>query len=610
MTISRMWIGRAGVGAALAMSSLTNACGSGDEPALEVGEAREPLAAIPGSVLWPNGIVPICWDVSMVTHPQYTKMTNRIMEVVNDHLPRAANLQFEDAGPCAPDTSNARGALHVYEMCPTGTCPFPNSASWGYNTLTDPNQQPYVSFNGPEFNGSPREQAVILHEFTHAIGFQHEHQRTDFVPTCGSFQENIAGMTTYTAPDFDSIMNSTYCHSRTILSAADKTALARTDLYGAPGTQRLITFARDSGADLQANWWTGSTWAWTELTTNNSIDRISAVATRFTASHQLHVFSMTSASNLMVSWFGGAFWDTSTVTDKTLGSPPSAISYRDYGKGPNGSYAESPMKIHAFVVDTAGTLFARSWNGSWSWVNHGKPAGTNLIDVSAISFRDWNVADEAIYAFVRRGDNQLQLRWGFGSPNTWTENLSGPNGGTIGQHTAISYRDFNQRLIFLWTTSAGNLWTYHWNGGAWSWNDLGNPGGGVTVSGKVSASSWTVNGVRWHSVYVVGSNGRLYEREWNGASWRWVSHGKPAAASSVSGPSSLVYREPGTQTDPEALTPINIFRHINVRGSDEKLYVRWTSNNGATWSWSDQTTPFGGPNLPGANLASLAYYSR
>ena len=128
--------------------------------------------------------------------------------------------------------------------------------------------------------------------------------------------------------------------------------------------------------------------------------------------------------------------------------------------------------------------------------------------------------------------------------------------------------------------------------------------------GEISAKTWTVNGVRWQSIYVIRNDGKLYEHEWNGFGWRWVAHGKPSAVTTVQGVSSTVYRSPGTPPSPNAVTPVAIARHVFVRGSDQKLYVRYTGDNGANWAWADQTTPYGGPNIVGSTLASLAYYSR
>jgi hypothetical protein len=109
----------------------------------------------------------------------------------------------------------------------------------------------------------------------------------------------------------------------------------------------------------------------------------------------------------------------------------------------------------------------------------------------------------------------------------------------------------------------GNLYARYWDGNAWQWSYQGNPG--VTLSGNLSAvgdtSDWAVFAVgdndrlyvdqngQWvdldgqqlthyvsaglsnedwqASAFIVGGDGNLYGKHWNGSAWHWFFAGNP-----------------------------------------------------------------------------------
>jgi len=84
--------------------------------------------------------------------------------------------------------------------------------------------------------------------------------------------------------------------------------------------------------------------------------------------------------------------------------------------------------------------------------------------------------------------------------------------------------------------------------------------------------------------FIVGNNGQLYTRYWNGSAWSWVSLGSPPSGTVLEGSTAVAARE-------------NTM-HVFVRGADDHVYIRYW--NGASWQWSDQGAAPNGIGAPDA----------
>lgn len=112
----------------------------------------------------------------------------------------------------------------------------------------------------------------------------------------------------------------------------------------------------------------------------------------------------------------------------------------------------------------------------------------------------------------------------------------------------------------------GNLYAKYWDGNAWQWSYHGNPG--VTLSGNLSVVSYVNNGTTNDAVFVVGDDNSLYVNWRSGGQWQWSALGGTALTHYVS---AVTY-------DNGSLTV-----KVYVVGSDGNLYVKFWDGN--AWQW-------------------------
>src|SRR6266542_2005365 len=209
-------------------------------------------------------------------------------------------------------------------------------------------------------------------------------------------------------------------------------------------------------------------------------------------------------------------------------------------RGNTGSPDAANVRINLFVRGTDGNLWERYWDGAaWTWVDTGKAVSHDPV------------------ALIR---------------------------GSSGSPDAVGVR-IN---LFVRGTD-GHLWERYWDGAAWTWVDTGKG-----IRGRVTAilrgNRWSADGgdVRIN-LFAEGTDGQLWERYWDGATWTWVDTGKPA----VGEPLAIVRGNTGT-VDPAAVR-INLFvpvLHTTASGGptphrhfDIHLWERYW--NGAAWAWVD-----------------------
>jgi hypothetical protein len=128
-----------------------------------------------------------------------------------------------------------------------------------------------------------------------------------------------------------------------------------------------------------------------------------------------------------------------------------------------------------------------------------------------------------------------------------------------------------------------------WNGARWKWQSLGSPGGAPIRTAPCVVGWNDGTGLRFNE-FALRADGSLVERWYFWSRWQdWVLHGRPPAAAVgtvLESPPALVQ-----WLSAEGAPRLNLF----VVGSDQQLYERWYYG---PWSWAYHGRP------PGAGLVS------
>lgn len=209
--------------------------GSSDERTA-VGVA--PLwSEFPGRI-WDTNTISLCFqpfDQNSIQDPAWSAFTSHIRTVIEDayEQPAKIGLQLEGWGLC-PDWdeyevgNQPTSTLEILvwmdggnDYAATRYCDADHPIAFPLNCSgTGPHVVMAISFNYWALDTG------ILHEFAHALGFQHEYQRDDWDGVCQKSDSGTkANGVKITAYDKQSILSGTYCHTATVLSELDELGL-------------------------------------------------------------------------------------------------------------------------------------------------------------------------------------------------------------------------------------------------------------------------------------------------------------------------------------------------------------------------------------------------
>lgn len=230
-------------------------------------------------------------------------------------------------------------------------------------------------------------------------------------------------------------------------------------------------------------------------------------------------------------------------------------------------------RLDVFVVGTDGALYHKAWDGS-QWLPSVTGYDSLGIPKAGVTVRgnprvvSWD--HDRLDIFVVGSDGALYHKWWDG--NQWGPSVSGfefMDGGIVGDPAVASW-DHDRLDVFVVGTD-GQLYHKAWDGFQWlpsltGYDPLGFPAAGITIRSSPTVSSWQHDRL---DVFVVGIDGALYHKWWNGFAW----------GPSLGGP--FEYMGGFIIADPAVVSWDHDRLDVFVVGADRALYHKaW---NGSEW---------------------------
>jgi hypothetical protein len=203
----------------LLLLTFTFAC-IGEAPSeLDSPEVAEtPSELLKGNTLWTMRDIHVCFHSETVALSDYAQFSQDARTWIEETYGRILNLRFVGWDAC-PSTLTNSISIRIYTPA-AGHAP-------GATTVTEAggaNANRRISIgNGIGWG----RKTTLIHEFAHALGYQHEWDRIDSDGVCEPGGSDSTAETYGTPYDARSITNSTYCSSWTNLSPWDVVGMRR-----------------------------------------------------------------------------------------------------------------------------------------------------------------------------------------------------------------------------------------------------------------------------------------------------------------------------------------------------------------------------------------------
>ncbi len=264
-----------------------------------------------------------------------------------------------------------------------------------------------------------------------------------------------------------------------------------------------------------------------------------------------------------------------------------------------------------YLTGSDGNLYYDNYNpssGAWNWYGLGSPRGVPVTgNPDAINYY-WSAAGVTLEnVFLRGSDGNLYYDNYNPSSGSWNwYGLGAPSGVHLtGNPDAINYYSSAAGASFenvFVTGSDGNLYDAQYNpsSGAWSWVHLNNPGGVQFASNPDAINYYyAAGGSTFEDVYLTGSDGNLYDAQFNpsSSSWSWVHLNAPVGVHLTGNPAVINYYWAAAGVTLE---------DVYMRGTDSNLYYDLYNPSPGSWTWYGLGAP-SGVHLA-SNPAAITYY--
>lgn len=191
----------------------------------KIGSTTEKLVQAPGTILWTNNSnhIPMCWHQLLQFPNGYAENDARafVVQTIQDGWINRLNLTISWVEcPTSGTQKHVRVMLRIGDARNNGTTLKPGMATLSTSTertIPPPNDPPGLLM-GFRSNWKQNNQtqaafrSLILHEFGHVLGFDHEQRRPDGPPGVSCYTNNsLPGAITLGPADPQSIMGWSYC---------------------------------------------------------------------------------------------------------------------------------------------------------------------------------------------------------------------------------------------------------------------------------------------------------------------------------------------------------------------------------------------------------------
>jgi hypothetical protein len=229
------------------------------------------------------------------------------------------------------------------------------------------------------------------------------------------------------------------------------------------------------GRKLLALAWASFTWEWFNLGSYGEVYSPSAVSYHDGLGDHVRVFAASGNHDLIGDAWDGGGWTWYDLTQAPRGSPivaPNAVAYIDYdGNG----------EIQVFALAPNGHLVLDAWYGyGWSWFDLGRPPTPSAVSYAPKPIHwDLGYGVDSVAVFVTPDDGRLFADLWNSDSRDWTWFNLGLGMGTnpVRDPTPISYQDASgvTNIMVFAQANNGNIFVDVWDGGSWTWYDLGQP---------------------------------------------------------------------------------------------------------------------------------------